>query len=187
MLREKTNFKDDVKIYGPIGENRLKDILTLRGKSFIDVSEYKEFRDLDIDIIQIENECSIETILEKINHGQPLSDIDAISYEVKTDTFGIISRNIVFEVISNSNIGCLARTKADYLFYVFLNKDNNIEEEYLIPMKKLRHWLMENFGMINKSSYLKAKSMRRDSDNTGIFLVNIEKLIEDKIATKLNV
>ena len=120
--------------------------------------------------------------------GKTTSAADAVAYEVKTDTYGLISRNIVFEDLSNSNSGCMARTKADYLFYVFVDKNNEIVEEYLINVKKLRRWLMSNFEKINQCDYLQSRSMRRGQDNTGIFLINIDHLINDKTsgAVKLN-
>lgn len=180
-LREHTNFVNDVKVYGPIGEQRLKEILTEKGHNFEDVSDVEEFRIFDVDILQYNNdETNSEKVLDAYYMGKTTSAADAVAYEVKTDTYGIVSRNIVFEDLSNSNSGCMARTKADYLFYVFVNKQNEIVEEYLINVKKLRWWLMSNFGKINKCDYLQSRSMRRGQDNTGIFLINIDHLINDK-------
>lgn len=180
-LREHTNFANDVKVYGPIGEQRLKEILTEKGHNFEDVSDVEEFRIFDIDILQYNNdETNSEKVLDAYYMGKTTSAADAVAYEVKTDTYGIVSRNIVFEDLSNSNSGCMARTKADYLFYVFVNKQNEIVEEYLINVKKLRWWLMSNFGKINQCDYLQSRSMRRGQDNTGIFLINIDYLINDK-------
>jgi hypothetical protein len=180
-LREHTNFANDVKVYGPIGEQRLKEILTEKGHNFEDVSDVEEFRIFDIDILQYNNdETNSEKVLDAYYMGKTTSAADAVAYEVKTDTYGIVSRNIVFEDLSNSNSGCMARTKADYLFYVFVNKQNEIVEEYLINVKKLRWWLMSNFGKINKCDYLQSRSMRRGQDNTGILLINIDHLINDK-------
>lgn len=182
-LREYTNFKHDVLVYGPIGEQRLKNILTQRGHKFEDVSSIEEFRIFDVDIIQYNNsDTTYKDVLNSYYLGKSTNHVNAIAYEVKTDTYGIISRNIVFEELSNSNNGCMARTKADYLFYVFVNKDNEIMEEYLINIRKLRWWLMLNFSKINKCDYLKSKTMRRGEDNTGIFLINIDHLINDKIS-----
>ena len=180
-LREHTNFKQDSTIYGPIGEQRLMEILTEKGHNFEDVSDVEEFRIFDIDILQYNNdETNSEKVLEVYYMGKTTSAADAVAYEVKTDTYGIVSRNIVFEDLSNSNSGCMARTKADYLFYVFVNKQNEIVEEYLINVKKLRWWLMSNFGNINKCDYLQSRSMRRGQDNTGIFLINVDHLVNDK-------
>ena len=188
-LREHTNFSNDVKVYGPIGERRLMEILKEKGHKFEDVSDIEEFRIFDIDILQYNNdETNSEKVLDAYYMGKTTSAADAIAYEVKTDTYGLVSRNIVFEDLSNSNSGCMARTKADYLFYVFVDKNNEIVEEYLINVKKLRWWLMSNFSKINQCDYLQSRSMRRGQDNTGIFLINIDHLINDKTsgAVKLN-
>ena len=188
-LREHTNFANDVKVYGPIGEQRLKEILKEKGHKFEDVSDVEKFRIFDIDILQYNNdETNSEKVLDAYYMGKTTSAADAVAYEVKTDTYGLISRNIVFEDLSNSNSGCMARTKADYLFYVFVDKNNEIVEEYLINVKKLRWWLMSNFSKINQCDYLQSRSMRRRQDNTGIFLINIDHLINDKTsgAVKLN-
>ena len=187
-LREKTDFKKDLVTYGPIGERRLMEILTERGRRFEDISGVEEFRIFDVDIIQYNDDiCTYQNVLDAYYKGKFADYVNAVAYEVKTDTYGIISRNIVYEVISNSNSGCLARTKADYLFYVFVNKQNEIVEEYLIDIKKLRWWIMSNFDNVNKCEYLKSKSMRRGKDNTGIFLINIDYLVnnESKWAKKL--
>ena len=180
-LREHTNFANDVKVYGPIGERRLMEILKEKGHKLEDVSDIEEFRIFDIDILQYNNdETNSEKVLDAYYMGKTTSAADAIAYEVKTDTYGLVSRNIVFEDLSNSNSGCMARTKADYLFYVFVDKNNEIVEEYLINVKKLRWWLMSNFEKINQCDYLQSRSMRRGQDNTGIFLINIDHLINDK-------
>ena len=180
-LREHTNFANDVKVYGPIGERRLMEILKEKGHKFEDVSDIEEFRIFDIDILQYNNdETNSEKVLDAYYMGKTTSAADAVAYEVKTDTYGLISRNIVFEDLSNSNSGCMARTKADYLFYVFVDKNNEIVEEYLINVKKLRWWLMSNFSKINQCDYLQSRSMRRGQDNTGIFLINIDHLVSDK-------
>ena len=180
-LREHTNFANDVKVYGPIGERRLMEILKEKGHKFEDVSDIEEFRIFDVDILQYNNdETNSEKVLDAYYMGKTTSAADAVAYEVKTDTYGVVSRNIVFEDLSNSNSGCMARTKADYLFYVFVDKNNEIVEEYLINVKKLRWWLMSNFSKINQCDYLQSRSMRRGQDNTGIFLINIDHLVNDK-------
>ena len=185
-LREKTDFNTDVYAYGPIGERALCERLIKSNKKFIDVSETPAYRTYDIDLIQISrDDVHKNEYLICLQNDIPLENLGAISYEVKTDTYGIKSRNIVWEMLSNSNPGCLARSSADYLYYVFLDKDNNIAEEYLMKMKTVRKWLMEHFGELNQCDYLKTKSMRRGADNTGIILINIDHLINEKLAVRL--
>ena len=97
------------------------EMLKEKGHKFEDVSDIEEFRIFDIDILQYNNdETNSEKVLDAYYMGKTTSAADAVAYEVKTDTYGIVSRNIVFEDLSNSNSGCMARTKADYLFYVFV-------------------------------------------------------------------
>ena len=185
-LREKTDFNTDVYAYGPIGEKALIDRIIKSGKTVFDVSDIPAYRQYDIDLIQTSREeVQKGEYLICLQNDIPLEKLGAISYEVKTDTYGIKSRNIVWEMISNSNPGCLARSAADYLYYVFLDKENNIAEEYLMKMTTVRRWLMAHFAEINNSEYLKSKSMRRGADNTGILLINIDHLVENKIAVKL--
>ena len=38
-LREKTDFKKDLVTYGPIGERRLMEILSARGRKYEDISD----------------------------------------------------------------------------------------------------------------------------------------------------
>ena len=180
-LRERTNFINDVKVYGATGAQGLQEVRKQNVHKFEHVSDIGAFRIFDIDILQYNNdETNSEKVLDAYYMGKTTSAADAIAYEVKTDTYGLVSRNIVFEDLSNSNSGCMARTKADYLFYVFVDKNNEIVEEYLISVKKLRWWLMSNFGKINQCDYLQSRSMRRGQDNTGIFLINIDHLVNDK-------
>ena len=97
-LREHTNFANDVKVYGPIGEHRLMEILKEKGHKFEDVSDIEEFRIFDIDILQYNNdEINSEKVLDAYYMGKTTSAADAVAYEVKTDTYGVVSRNIVFE------------------------------------------------------------------------------------------
>lgn len=185
-LRKYTNFANDVKEFGPIGERRLQMILENKGHKFEDVSNDRRFNAFDIDVIQYdEDNITSDEIYKAYCDNKSARELNAVAYEVKTDTYGIISRNIVYEDLSNSNSGCMARTRADFLYYVFINENKEVVEEFLIEIKKLRWWLMTNFSAINKCDYLKAKSMRRGQDNTGIFLINIDRLIDDKVATKL--
>lgn len=185
-LRARTDFAKDVVEYGPIGENKLKMILEEKGHRYADISNDERFRIFDIDILQFNDAVTTASdVLNAYHYNRSAKDVNAVSYEVKTDTYGRISRNIVYEDISNSSSGCMARTRADYLYYVFIDENKVIVEEFLIEVRKLRRWLMENFEKINRCDYLKSKSMRRGADNTAIFLINIEKLIEEKVATKI--
>ena len=191
-LREKTEFKKDVQEYGPIGEQRLAQILTYRGRKFEDTTNIPAFIPFDIDFIYYEDKnLTYRDLLKEYYNGKDGKDLAIKTYECKTDTVGIESRNIAYEDISNSNPGCLARSKADYVFYVFIDsKTKAVKEEYMIDLHALRWWLCTNFYKINVETFVKnketgqkkklieAKSMRRGKDNTGIFLLDIDYLVE---------
>lgn len=185
-VRQYTNFNNDVYEYGPIGEEALCKHLIESNKHYINVSKLTEFQPYDVDIIQInDNNIQTELYLDYFKNNVSLKKLNAISYEVKTDTYGLKSRNIVWEVFSNSNNGCMSKSKADYLYYVFINNNKEVVEEYMINMKKIRWWLMSHFDKINQTSYLKSKSMRRGKDNTGILLINVDHLVNENIAIKI--
>jgi hypothetical protein len=193
-LRKKTDFNNDVQEFGPIGEERLSQILTSRNRRFDNTSNIAAFRAFDIDFIYYEdNTLTYRDLLKEYYNGNDGRNLALKSYECKTDTYALKSRNIVYEDISNSNGGCLARSKADYVFYVFIDSQTKgIKEEYMIDLHALRWWLCRNFNKINVETFTKtdangtvtekklieAKSMKRGKDNTGIFLIDIDYLVE---------
>lgn len=124
------------------------------------------YRNSDIDFITVSN------------------DGEKITYEVKTDTYGTYTRNISYEITSNNFAGCLARSNADYLYYVFVDKDSLlIKESYIIMMMELRRWLGEHYEYIVKDH--KKLSLFYSKD-IGVlqFLINIDELKKDNIAKK---
>lgn len=188
-LRKKTDFKYDSENIGPIAEQHLINILMSGGKRVEDISSIPGFRAFDIDIIEYEDDKLVyRDLLKEYYAGKDGRDLALKTYECKTDTYGFKSRNIVYEDISNSNPGCMAKSKASYVFYVFVDKDGRILEEYLIDLHALRWWLNTNFHKINIETFKKKnsdgiiedkkliapKSMRRGKDNTGIFLIDID-------------
>lgn len=198
-LRKKTDFKYDSENIGPIAEQHLINILISEGKRVEDISSIPAFRAFDIDVIEYEDDKLVyRDLLKEYYAGKDGRDLALKTYECKTDTYGFKSRNIVYEDISNSNPGCMAKSKADYVFYVFVDKDGKILEEYLIDLHALRWWLNINFGKINNETFKKANaegviedklfiksiSMRRGKDNTGIFLIDIDYLNQYSVTNK---
>ena len=75
-LREHTNFANGVKVYGPIGERKLMEILKEKGHKFEDVSDIEEFRIFDIDILQYNNdEINSEKVLDAYYMGKTTSAV----------------------------------------------------------------------------------------------------------------
>lgn len=189
--RINTSFKKDAETYGPIGEMWLIEKLksSPKTKEIADVSKIESMQKLDIDIIQIKNSCkeslSMEDIIDGIANGKTFSPNIATSYEVKTDTQVVKTRNIAYEVMSHTNPGCFARTMADYIVYTGIDDNNKVVEAYLLETKKLRQYVLENFSSINKNEGIRSFFMNHEYDKTAIFLINIDKLIKEKVAINI--
>lgn len=120
-----------------IGEAVTKDILPRFGfKNVKLVRSEKEYQDEDIDFIAERNG-------------------EAKKIETKTDT--TLWPNIFYETVSNEEagtVGCMLKTKADYLFYYFCNKD--AYELYVFQMNPYREWankyIEEHYSISNLKS-----------------------------------
>lgn len=114
------NFEKDLN-YGELGENLT--ILKLYNhpdtKSVIDVRKDKWFQKIDIDFLWASQNGSI------------------VKIEVKTDRKAHETGNFVFELSSNGNKGCLARSRADYVYYYVEGNDTM----YVIFMSPLRDYI----------------------------------------------
>ena len=85
--------------------------------SLLDVSKDPYYQAKDIDILVQRNDGII------------------VKYEVKSDRQADETGNICFEVSSNGNEGCLARSEADYIFY------KTEKHNYLFSLKDMRSFL----------------------------------------------
>lgn len=110
-------FKDDKQL-AIIGEfvvwNALQDLKDV--KKVIDVREDRRFQEWDVDLL-IEND-----------------ERQFFGIEVKTDWKTFETGNVIFETESFGKIGCLERTKADYVAF-FVPQSGNI---YLCDTKELK-------------------------------------------------
>lgn len=166
-------FDNDAKI-GKIGEDSLRDKLyvqKLKGniQYYIDnTMDPKSQRD-DIDF----------TVLKL--------DGNTIKYECKTDCYGISTRNVSYEITSHDFAGCLGRSNSDYIYYVFVNENNEIAESYLIDLQKWREWIGNNSPDIKPFARNSGEKLQLFySKDIGVlqFLCNIDKMVEDKVAKK---
>lgn len=67
--------------------------------------------------------------------------------EIKTDTYK--SGNLFFETYSNMETrtqGCLMKTKADYLFYYFVN----LKSLYVFHMEDFRKFVLDNLNIFKQ-------------------------------------
>lgn len=134
------------------GEEKVKIfLLSLDNVSnIISVQNIKKYQDDDIDfIVEFTNKKSA-------------------TIEVKTDTYK--SGNLYYETkscVEKNTIGCLEKTKADYIFYYF----NKYDRLYILKTNLFRKWVREeikNFNLNPSNSKLNKKQVfnKRYSDNS---------------------
>lgn len=128
---------------GNEGEEKIKDfILSLdHVESVESVQNIKEYQEYDIDFIV--------TFKNKMKY----------TIEVKTDTYK--SGNLYYETkscVERNTIGCLEKTKADYIFYYFSKYDRL----YILKTKYFRNWVkneISKFCKNPKTSVLSKKNV----------------------------
>lgn len=204
MSRE-PDFKYDDEIYGKFGENDFKNFcVETLNFTFLDVSKDERFQIADIDFLispSLDLPCyglDIINVKELIFNRKPLDRTPQIyKFEVKTDTRSFETRNIVVEMISHDFAGCIASSKADFLYYVFVDDsgDEIIKKEvWTINLCKLREYLRvnffghekdENFKDLEQKYGIRTNNYDAHGDKVANFLINIEKLQENGIAKKV--
>ena len=187
------NFDYDNNVIGACGEKLFESYAIRKKYKYIDVREDQRFQRLDIDYILIRNpEYDLERILEenlftKYNEHKN----NWVSVEVKTDTRTHDTRNIVYEITSHDNPGCMARSNADMIFYFAVNEDaTKIYEGWIVNTKNWREWIRENAPKLNGNVIdkqpIRIHNYNTHKDKCLNFLCNIETLVKNKIATKIN-
>lgn len=124
-------FKKSLNV-GNMGEEKIKDfLLSLNHVDKIEsVQNIKKYQDEDIDFI----------ITFKNN--------EKCTVEVKTDTYK--SGNLYYETVScveKNTLGCLEKTKADYIFYYFCEYDRL----YILKTKPFRQWVKNEILKFNEN------------------------------------
>ena len=116
-------FKEDIE-RGEIGENIIYNyfINLSNVNNVIDVRDDKKYRDIDIDFIVM------------------FSNGEKLNIEIKTDYKAHKTRNLPYEYRSNARnntIGCLEKTKADYVFwYIYEN-----QKVYKMDIKSVKNFI----------------------------------------------
>ena len=193
--RTNTNFHSDIEVYGKIGEEWFKNILTTSKKtiSLIDcsicdnrlgVKEMEELRRFDIDILQYTKEDAPlpRDIIDKYYTNRKIipDNVGVTAYEIKTDTQIGRTRNIFYEEMSHTNPGCMARTLSNYIVYAGIDFNKSINEAYLIKTLDLRRYVLDNFNTVKRCRMDHRGS--GSSDVTAGYLINIENKIAGDIA-----
>jgi len=195
--RDSPNFDNDMKL-GKIGESDLRPRIEISPKTieYIDVSDDPFFGLLDIDCLQItkEKENGEKYTVEDVKRSflERTDKSFFTSYEVKTDTVSLTSRNIVFEIISHDGPGCAAISRANYFYYVFVDRNDVIQERWLIDMKKWREYIRENDKNLKpllkgslEEGGIALNNFNKFGDKVLNILTNIDVLEKEGIATKI--
>lgn len=142
------SFAEDLS-FGREGEAIVRNLLESSGNfdAVWDCSVDKYFQERDIDLLGI------------------ASDGHIAKYEVKTDRMAHETGNLVFEVKTSGNVGCLAKTEADYVMYYVEGND----KVFCFNAEQMRRYLKRN----NFKLY-------RMGDNAEGYLLNINQLLRDK-------
>jgi len=142
------SFAEDLS-FGREGEAVVRNLLESSGnfESIIDCSNDKYFQQKDIDVLALVNDGHIA------------------KYEVKTDRKAHETGNIVFEIKTNGNIGCLAKTEADFVMYYIEGNDR----VYCFNAEQMRRYLRQN-----------RFKLYRMGDNAEGYLLNINQLLRDR-------
>ena len=139
---------------GKVGEKIVRSVLESSGKfeSVWDCSEDTYFQSKDIDLLGFAKDGHIA------------------KYEVKTDRQAHETGNIVWEHTTSGNIGCLAKSEADFIMY-YIEGNGRL---YCFNTAKMR-------------AFVKRKNQRlvRMGDNAEGYLLNINELIRAKMLTRI--
>lgn len=127
-------FKKSLDV-GELGENIVEKYLKNLDnvKKIESVKDIKRYQEDDIDF------------LVYLNGGEK------VSIEVKCDSYK--SGNLYYETkscVEFNTIGCLEKTKADYIFYYFLN----LNVLYIFKTKKFRSWVRKEIIQYNQNPNL---------------------------------
>lgn len=141
------SFAEDLS-FGREGEVIVRNLLESSGnlEQVIDCSNDKYFQEKDIDLLGIATDGHIA------------------KYEVKTDRMAHETGNIAFEIKTSGNIGCLAKTEADYIMY-YIEGNGKL---YCFNAEQMRRYLERH-----------RFKLYRMGDNAEGYLLNINQLLRD--------
>lgn len=142
------SFAEDLS-FGREGESIVRNLLESSGNfdNVWDCSNDKYFQQKDIDLLAL---CQ---------------DGHIAKYEVKTDRMAHETGNIAFEITTSGNIGCLAKSEADFVMY-YIEGNGRL---YCFNTEQMRQYLKQN-----------RFKLYRMGDNAEGHLLSINRLLRDK-------
>lgn len=149
-------FEKDL-LVGEKGETIAKQFLlsSSHTRGFADARSDPYFQNLDIDYLVSRDDGKI------------------VKYEVKTDTMAHRTGNIAFEMTTSGNVGCLAKSHADYILY-YLSETNQM---YFFNLETMKDYI---------SSHTELEEVKMGDYATG-FLLKINELKDRNILKEVNV
>ena len=189
------NFKEDDEKYGKFGEKDFEEYCKENNLNVLDVSKDIKFQLADIDFLASKKPIGVINNIHNLLFSRNVEGRDILKFEVKTDTRSFETRNVVYEVISHDSAGCMAESKADYVYYLFVDDSTGEivkKEVWSIYLPAWRRYLREHFfdGKVSVADSERLYGIRRNNYNThgdavANLLCKIEKLQEHGIAKKL--
>lgn len=206
MEKREPDFYEDNEKYGKFGEADCVQFYETIGYNVKDVSNDLEFQASDIDFVVSKQPIKLLD-LHNILFSRECHKIkddgkrEIYKIEVKTDTVGLNTRNVLYEFIAHDFAGCLGGSKADFIYYVFVDDTTGEvvkKEAWSIDLMKWRQYIREHFfdpsitmDEAARTWGIKRNNLTRIDKNTGEplnggnLLCNIDKLQEYGVAKKV--
>ena len=216
MNTRKYGFGRDNELYGKFGEADFKQYCKENGWYWIDVSNDLPYQLADIDFLMSKSQFSYEDdvkpyerdilfsreLKEYNDDGTIKKERKIYKFEVKADTRSFKTRNVLYEVISHDSAGCLGESKADFIYYVFVEEPEPgvliKKEVWYINLPKWRKFLREKFfdSWVSRSdsadkygiwtnNYTRVDENGKVLDAAGNILCDIEILEKNGIAKRV--
>lgn len=190
----------DSDLEGKIGEQLLIDYFNHNNIKFYDVREEPIAQWLDIDFVIPKGNYTKLDVLNEVRNGNPNKRLlrqKEIGYtiEVKLDKVthnryikknGELSNgtgNLVYEVISHNMPGCLARSYADFIFYVCVDtfdEFTSLKKSYMINLFKWRQSMVDTGTDNNQNIFIKPiKNVKEKNELVEENILNILHPVEN--------
>ena len=190
-MERPSNFQLDNDIYGKFGERVFAEYAKSKGWAVVDVSDDPYYQLIDVDYVHIKDATmTVHDFFHRWMFKRPLEKRknSAIMFEVKADTRVGGTGNVLYEIISHDGPGCLAISRADFIFYVQVNDDGTkAEKAWNINLNKWRTWLRENGYYINSKGFaIRLHNFNRTNDKVLNALCKIETMVEEGFAVEVD-
>ena len=146
-------------------------------------------KDMFVDKNNLEWQKSIKN--ELIYHTEKnIGESNIFAIEIKTDTKAIKTGNIAYDITSHDKPGGLARSLADFAFFVIIDENNTIAKYCMVNMFKFRRVIGQQIKDVNKiggffMTYFKDEENEKDG-NSLLLLTSFNFLEKNNVAKVYN-